>query len=306
MRTVTGAALGAALLLVLSASPALAGGSDAPTPYTVLPGGLQLPDGDSFPDAGHVNIAYTAGGVERAAGIHFDSLNGKASGAYIGASYLPWSVLVPEEDFCITWVQVGHYNEHFGEGGQTPVCSDGSVPPQTVVPPRPSEPAVPAKPVPAKPVPAKPVAESPAPATPVPGKPAPESSARPAAPGTSGESASPAEPSAPAVPDSAAPADPAGDADPEGSEPGASGTAGASRPVAALAGAAQTGPADSGVRSGALGDASAASWPGALGATGAAVAALVVVAGVLVLVGLLLRAARRRRGEAEVSASSSW
>jgi len=97
------------------------GVSDGPTPYTVDTSGITLPDGATFPDGGHVNIKTSAGDK----GLHFESLNWPADHPkkkYIGESFLPWSAFGLEGSFCVTWVQVSMYNEHFGEGGQQAVC----------------------------------------------------------------------------------------------------------------------------------------------------------------------------------------
>ena len=113
-------ALAAALALSIgslsNATAAHAGGSDSPTPYTVTVTGVQLPDGDSFRAHGHINWRTTLG----SGGMHFDPNNGHPGGAFIGQSFFPIT-LAPGE--CITWVQISHYNEHFGEGGQAPVCA---------------------------------------------------------------------------------------------------------------------------------------------------------------------------------------
>jgi len=165
MRHATVAATAAALLLI-SAVPAAAGGSDDAPPYQVTADGLTLPAGGAFRDGGHVNIRYTTPGAgQQSAGIHFETLNQRPSGAYVGKQYLPWSALVgavPAE-LCITWVQVEGYNEHFGEGGQEPVCTTptGSVPEPSGTP-EPSEPPA--------------ATEAPTPATPDAGSPAPETS----------------------------------------------------------------------------------------------------------------------------------
>lgn len=121
------AALFALALTGIAASPALAAGSDSPIPYTVSADGLTLASGDVFPDGGHVNIRYTdAAGTAHSADVHFESLNAQPSGAFIARSYLPWSYLIAGSSYCITWVQVSLYDEHFGEGGQTPVCTTGT------------------------------------------------------------------------------------------------------------------------------------------------------------------------------------
>lgn len=132
MRISPAASLAAAPFLLAASlavtAPAAAaqpsGGSDGQVPYEVTAEGLTLPAGATFADGGHVNVRYTAGDSERSVGIHFETLNDQPSGAYVGKAFLPWSELVDEESFCITWVQVAQYDEHFGEGGQQPVCTD--------------------------------------------------------------------------------------------------------------------------------------------------------------------------------------
>ncbi|HWV79170.1 MAG TPA: LPXTG cell wall anchor domain-containing protein [Isoptericola sp.] len=136
MRHATVAATAAALLLVsagpAAAGPAAAGGSDDAVPYTVGADGLTLPAGDTFREGGHVNIRYTAAEApEGSANIHFETLNHQPSGAYVGTSFVPWSALLGHvpAGLCITWVQVEGYDEHFGEGGQAPVCTTDAVVP---------------------------------------------------------------------------------------------------------------------------------------------------------------------------------
>ena len=211
MRIASGATLGAALILAVSATPAFAGGSDGPTPYRVAPDGLYLPAGESFPDGGHVNIRYTVGDQERSAGVHFETLNDQPSGQFVGSAYLPWSYLIDDTDYCITWVQVGQYNEHFGEGGQEPVCTD-----QPTTPTGPGEPSTPT--------------ELGEPTTPTePGEPT-----TPTEPSGPGEPTSPTEPGAPGGP--SVPVEPSvPGSDPQG--PGASAgpaSAGTDRVDAAL------------------------------------------------------------------------
>jgi LPXTG-motif cell wall-anchored protein len=129
------AAAGTTALVLAPAGAAWAGGSDDPTPYTVTADGLTLPAPEVFRDGGHVNIKYTVDGQQEDASIHFESLNNQPSGAWIGKSSLRWSALIDEADYCITWVQVSDYNEHFGEGGQDPVCTtDESTDEPTEVP----------------------------------------------------------------------------------------------------------------------------------------------------------------------------
>lgn len=104
----------ATVALFLCPIPALAGGSDSPTPYTV---GV---DGISFPAPleahGHVNIKTEQGNF----GVHFDPNNGHPGGAWIGKSFMPWSAF-SDASLCVTWVQVHGYDSHFGEGGQEPI-----------------------------------------------------------------------------------------------------------------------------------------------------------------------------------------
>ena len=113
---------------LFGALPASAGGSDSPTPYTVDQFGITLPDGVVFEGGGHVNIQTTAGNR----GIHFESLNNQPSGFWIGKSFLPWSAFGEfPETFCVTWVQLSQFNEHYGEGGQPSVCIGGPTPTPT-------------------------------------------------------------------------------------------------------------------------------------------------------------------------------
>lgn len=122
-------ALFAALFLAMAAfaGPAVAnGGSDGTTPYTVNGSGVTLPAGDTFKANGHVNIKYTAPGQqgEKSKGIHFDPNNNQPGGVWIGKSNIPWSGFGLSGNFCVTWVQVDGYNQHFGEGGQEPFCNN--------------------------------------------------------------------------------------------------------------------------------------------------------------------------------------
>lgn len=116
-------------LAVAGSSVAYAGGSDSPTPYTVTVDGIQLPEGESFRDNGHVNIKTNLGNP----GIHFESQNGPADHPktfYIGKNFLPWSAFgLDETKLCVSWVQIDFYKEHFGEGGQAPVGKGCEQPP---------------------------------------------------------------------------------------------------------------------------------------------------------------------------------
>lgn len=122
------AVLGLLAGLVLWALPASAA-SDSPTPYTVDRTGITIPAGQTFPDNGHVNVRWDGG----AAGLHFEGkcvtrTDAECAGArhdaaqFIGASFIPWSAFGVPSDACITWVQISTFDEHFGEGGQPPVC----------------------------------------------------------------------------------------------------------------------------------------------------------------------------------------
>ena len=119
------------LAVVPLGAAANAAGSDAPTPYTVTKDGIQLPAGDTFRDNGHINIKVTGGSTKR--DLHFEGKcitrtdaecagDRHADAQYIGKSFIPWSAFGLKGSFCVTWVQISHYNEHFGEGGQSPVC----------------------------------------------------------------------------------------------------------------------------------------------------------------------------------------
>ncbi len=134
MRKLYAALATAAVIAIFPISAAYAGGSDDPTPYTVTTEGVQLPDGVTFPDGGHVNIKSNQG--DR--GIHFESLNNQPSGKWIGKSFLPWEAFgLDVSTLCVTWVQVSLYNEHFGEGGQSPIgkgCEPCPTPSSTATP----------------------------------------------------------------------------------------------------------------------------------------------------------------------------
>ena len=101
--------------VVAFASPAVAG-SDSPTPYTVTAQGITFPA--PLEAHGHVNVRLTNGSSR---GLHLDPNNGHPGGAWIGATFLPWSALGITGG-CVSWVQVAGYNAHYGEGGQSPVC----------------------------------------------------------------------------------------------------------------------------------------------------------------------------------------
>lgn len=121
-----------ALAGMIAVAPAMAtpGGSDSATPYTVNHYGITLPEGDTFRDNGHVNVHTTNEGN---ANMHFESkcitrTDAECKGArhdyaqFIGKNFIPWSAFGFSKP-CVKWVQISHYNQHFGEGGQSPVGS---------------------------------------------------------------------------------------------------------------------------------------------------------------------------------------
>lgn len=157
--------IAAALVVALLLVPM--GGSDDPTPYTVDAAGITLPAGHAFVDGGHVNIRTTSGSY----GIHFEALNNQPSGEWIGTSFLPWSAFgIDPATACIEWVQVAEFNEHFGEGGQTPVgagCETAPTPtasPTATASPAPSQTPVPSASPTASPAPSASPTQGPQPA----------------------------------------------------------------------------------------------------------------------------------------------
>ena len=146
--------------VVAFASPAVAG-SDSPTPYTVTAQGITFPA--PLEAHGHVNVRLTNGSSR---GLHLDPNNGHPGAAWIGASFLPWSALGITGS-CVAWVQVAGYNEHFGEGGQSPVCL-APTPAPTPEPSWSAEPEPSVEPTP-EPTPTSPEpSSSPSPTQPVP------------------------------------------------------------------------------------------------------------------------------------------
>lgn len=123
---------------------ATAAGSGDPTPYTVTAQGVTLPTGVTFPASGHVNYKATKldHTGEQSFGVQFDPNNKQPGGRFIGQAFFPFSSVPADGDYgavtssaasvfpggyCITWVQVSMYNEHFGEGGQSPICTTTTV-----------------------------------------------------------------------------------------------------------------------------------------------------------------------------------
>lgn len=118
------------LSLVGVAGSAYASGSDSATPYTVDATGITLPSGSVFVDNQEINIHSTPSGTN----VHFEAKcisrtdaecagDPHALAQYIGKSFIPWSAFHLTGSFCVSWVQVGGYNQHYGEGGQSPVCT---------------------------------------------------------------------------------------------------------------------------------------------------------------------------------------
>lgn len=138
MRLAPATVLATALVLAGPAAAAVAGGSDAPTPYTVSAAGVTLPEGRTFAAHDHVNYRATSldGGAESRFGLHLDPNNGHPGGAYIGTSTLDFRAAAERfpEGYCVTWVQVNGFDEHFGEGGQEPVCTTTPETPGTETP----------------------------------------------------------------------------------------------------------------------------------------------------------------------------
>lgn len=113
------------VLGMLVASRAVAAGSDGATPYTVSAAGITFPT--PLAAHGHVNVRLADG---RTAGLHLDPNNGHPGARWIGATFLPWSAL-GVVDGCVAWVQWSDANEHYGEGGQGPVCLGDPTPTPT-------------------------------------------------------------------------------------------------------------------------------------------------------------------------------
>jgi hypothetical protein len=101
-------------------------------PFTVTAEGVTLPDGQTFPDGGHVNIQATGPHND----LHFEAkcidrvvaecatLHDAAQ--FIGKSFIPWSAFGLSEGDCISWVQVAGIPKHFGDAGEAPICLGGT------------------------------------------------------------------------------------------------------------------------------------------------------------------------------------
>ncbi len=140
-------AIGLALTGVTTAANAT--GSGDAVPYTVTTTSLTLPSPAVFSAAvnNDANIKYiplsqyTAGQTYSSMpstwtpttiNIHLEGKDGYGL-AVEGKSTVPFDNALsggafrgtlPSTGYCIVWVQVGNYNEHFGEGGQAPLCTD--------------------------------------------------------------------------------------------------------------------------------------------------------------------------------------
>lgn len=156
-----GVAVAAALTATATGAAA---GSDAPTPYLVTGTGLELPAGQVLGEHAHLNVLWTSATGAGATNVHLEGA-GTRWHDLVGAASVTWERLGLPADACVRWVQVAGFDEHFGEGGQAPVCR--TTPPAAVPVPAVPEPAAPAgTPAPAAPAPAAPAPPDPAPASP--------------------------------------------------------------------------------------------------------------------------------------------
>lgn len=129
-----------------------AGTSDGPIPYSLTTTALTLSPGHIFTSSSPTNDGnikyiplsqYLAGQSYTNPGSSWTVLNINfhiEQNAGFGASMIGKSVLpfdssasggafrgtLPTSGYCIVWVQVDGYNEHFGEGGQAPLCTTPS------------------------------------------------------------------------------------------------------------------------------------------------------------------------------------
>jgi hypothetical protein len=138
----------AAFAVVGLAAPASAASGD-PVPYTITPTSLTLPGGHTFNSSsptndGQVNyiplsqyqpgetyLHHGSGWTIININFHIEQNAGHGAGM-IGRSTLPFDPVasdgafkgvLPASGYCIVWVQVDGFDEHFGEGGQAPICS---------------------------------------------------------------------------------------------------------------------------------------------------------------------------------------
>lgn len=128
------------LTALVIATALFAGGSDSPPPYTLDQNGITLPAGDVFEVGDHINLKTSEGPRS----LHLDGKGWDEK--LIGKNSVVWSAFLLQGDFCVSWVQVAGYNEHFGEGGQAPYCPNT---PSTPIPtPTPEPTPIPSPPVP--------------------------------------------------------------------------------------------------------------------------------------------------------------
>ncbi len=135
-------------LIGVAGSAAAAGSGDA-IPYTLTTTSLTLPSGHTFNSGGPTsdgNITYiplsqyvagqsytNQGSNWTLVNINFHIEQNAGFGAsMIGKATLPFDSAasggafrgtLPTTGYCIVWAQVDGYNEHFGEGSQTPLCT---------------------------------------------------------------------------------------------------------------------------------------------------------------------------------------
>ncbi len=196
VRPVLGAAaltLAASAALLAATATGAAAGSDAPTPYRVTGAGLELPAGHALAEHAHLNVLWTSATGAGATNVHLEG-PGTRWHDLVGAGSVTWDRLGLPTDACVRWVQVAGFDEHFGEGGQAPVCRTAA--PAPAVPAPAPQPAVPAPtPAPVAPAPAAPPADAAAP-TPTTAAPA----ATPTRTGTAAVAVPPASPTAAATP----------------------------------------------------------------------------------------------------------
>src|SRR5690606_16242182 len=95
-------------------------------------GGLTLPVGHIFSANQEINYTVSklngTGKQTLGVGNNIPHNGVWPQDKYIGASFYAWTdhpsfpASYLTDGYCVTWVQVGQFNEHFGEGGQAPVC----------------------------------------------------------------------------------------------------------------------------------------------------------------------------------------
>lgn len=173
----TALTLAASAVLLAATATGAAAGSDAPTPYRVTGTGLELPAGHVLGEHAHLNVLWTSPTGAGATNVHVEGA-GTPWHDLLGAASVTWDRLGLPADACVRWVQVAGFDEHFGEGGQAPVCRTTTTPAPAPVPAAPAPVPVPgppaATPAPAAPAaPAAPVADPAAAAPPAPGTAAP-------------------------------------------------------------------------------------------------------------------------------------